>query len=75
MTLISEPVAQAGAGAAMDAGSLEAAVQAVAAENLELGCALIEKAATDKALRDMDESLAPAFAQRRAYREGQARPS
>jgi len=35
------------------------AIQTCAAENLDLGCMLIEKAATEKAIRDIDEALAP----------------
>jgi CCR4-NOT transcription complex subunit 1 len=37
------------------------AVQTCAAENLDLGCMLIEKAATEKAIRDVDEALAPSL--------------
>jgi CCR4-NOT transcription complex subunit 1 len=37
------------------------AVQTCAAENLDLGCMLIEKAATEKAIRDVDDALAPTF--------------
>jgi CCR4-NOT transcription complex subunit 1 len=52
---------------------IEQAVQVATADNLDLGCALIEKAATDKALRDVDEALAPSYAVRRKSREaGQA---
>lgn len=45
------------------------AIQTCAAENLDLGCMLIEKAATEKAIRDVDESLAPAFKGRQKRRE------
>ena len=30
-------------------------------DNLELGCTFIEKAATDKAIREIDERLLPAY--------------
>ncbi|KAJ1462545.1 CCR4-Not complex component, Not1-domain-containing protein [Pelagophyceae sp. CCMP2097] len=46
--------------AAMDAAAT-AAVQTCAAENLDLGCMLIEKAATEKAIRDVDDALGPAL--------------
>jgi len=52
-----------------DQNAVEQAVQVCSSENLELGCMLIEKAATEKALRDIDEALAPAFAARRRHRE------
>ena len=44
---------------------IEQVVQIVSADNLDLGCTLIEKAATEKAVRDIEEALAPAFAIRR----------
>ena len=56
-----------GDGAAAQA--LEHAVQTAAADNLELGCSLIEQAATERAVREMDEQLAPAAAARREHRE------
>jgi len=40
------------------------AIQTCAAENLDLGCMLIEKAATEKAIRDVDDSLIPALSGR-----------
>lgn len=43
-------------------------------ENLELGCMLIEKAATEKAIRDMDEAIAPALALRKNTREQKGHP-
>jgi CCR4-NOT transcription complex subunit 1 len=46
--------------------ALEHAVQTCSTDNLELGCMLIEKAATEAAIRDMDESLAGPLAERRA---------
>lgn len=36
----------------------EMLVQLCSSENLELGCMLIEKAATEKAMRDIDEAMA-----------------
>lgn len=38
-------------------------------DNLELGCRLIEKAATDKAVRKLDETIAPALLLRKETRE------
>ena len=43
-------------------------------DNLELGCMLIEKAATEKAVRDMDEALAPALNTRKKHREQTGQP-
>jgi CCR4-NOT transcription complex subunit 1 len=40
---------------------LESAVEILAIDNLELACTVIEKTATDKAVRDIDERLAPAY--------------
>jgi CCR4-NOT transcription complex subunit 1 len=48
---------------------IEQAVQVVCNDNLELGCAFIEKAAMEKAIRDIDEALQPAYAVRRTHRE------
>eukprot|EP00290_Baffinella_frigidus_P014946 CAMPEP_0180149596 /NCGR_PEP_ID=MMETSP0986-20121125/20901_1 /TAXON_ID=697907 /ORGANISM="non described non described, Strain CCMP2293" /LENGTH=199 /DNA_ID=CAMNT_0022096277 /DNA_START=20 /DNA_END=616 /DNA_ORIENTATION=- len=53
---------KAGAG---DAASVEQTAQVVAADNLDLGCSLIEKAATDKALADVDAVMDVALKQRR----------
>lgn len=44
-----------------DQSTTEMLVQLCSAENLELGCMLIEKAATEKAMRDIDEAVAPAL--------------
>ena len=55
--------------AGADAQLMEQVVQVCAADNLDLGCTLIEKAATEKAVRDVEEALAPAFAIRRKHRE------
>jgi CCR4-NOT transcription complex subunit 1 len=50
---------------ALDAAALEQVVSVCAMDNLELGCMLIEKAATEKATRDIDDALPPAMALRR----------
>ena len=55
--------------AAIDPQLLEQVTQVCSSDNLELGCTLIEKAATEKAVRDIEEALAPAFAIRRKHRE------
>jgi len=47
------------------AASLEQAVQTAATDNLELGCLLIEKAATETAIRDVEESLSKPLSERR----------
>lgn len=48
---------------------IEQCVQICATDNLELGCMLIEKAATEKAVRDVDEALAQQLNSRRKHRE------
>ena len=53
------------AGVSMDTSVLDQAVQVVTADNLELGCALIEKAACEKALKVVDDALAQAYGARR----------
>ena len=55
--------------APLEASALEAAVQSATVDNLELGCALIEKAASSKAIRDIDESLAAIALVRQKHRE------
>ncbi|ETV91054.1 hypothetical protein H310_14294 [Aphanomyces invadans] len=40
-------------------------VTVCSSENTDLGCMLIEKASSEKAMRDIDEALAPAYAARR----------
>ncbi|KIY96495.1 CCR4-NOT transcription complex subunit 1 [Monoraphidium neglectum] len=45
----------------MEAHVLEGALQVLVNDNLELGCSIIERAATDKAVRDIDKSLAAAY--------------
>ncbi|XP_059651610.1 uncharacterized protein LOC132299153 [Cornus florida] len=49
---------------------LEQAVQLVTNDNLDLGCALIEQAATDKAIQTIDGEIAQQLSMRRKYREG-----
>lgn len=48
---------------------LENTILVISSENLDLACTLIEKAATEKAVRDTDHQLAQAFANRKQYRE------
>lgn len=47
---------------------LEQAVNLVTNDNLDLGCAVIEKAATEKAQRDLEEVIAPVLQARRNER-------
>jgi CCR4-NOT transcription complex subunit 1 len=49
----------------LEANALEQAAQQIAFENLDLGCNLIEKAATDKAIREIDNALDAALMLRR----------
>ncbi|XP_071698546.1 uncharacterized protein [Rutidosis leptorrhynchoides] len=49
---------------------LEHALQLVTNDNLDLGCALIEQAATEKAVQTIDSELAPQLSIRRKQREG-----
>ncbi|CAN0310954.1 unnamed protein product, partial [Discosporangium mesarthrocarpum] len=57
-----------------DTATIEVIVQLCSAENLELGCMLIEKAATEKAMRDIDEAIAAAVQVRRKTRETTGQP-
>jgi len=50
-------------------GMIESAVQLIASDNLDLACALIEKAATDRAVREADEQLTGAITMRKRHRE------
>lgn len=54
--------------------TIEQCVQICSTDNLELGCRLIEKAATEKAIRDIDDALAPAINARRTHREQTGQP-
>ncbi|XP_015889443.2 uncharacterized protein LOC107424219 isoform X1 [Ziziphus jujuba] len=49
---------------------LEQAVQLVTNDNLDLGCAVIEQAATDKAIQTIDGEIAQQLSLRRKHREG-----
>lgn len=55
--------------ASVAAATVDQVVNVVASENLELGCALVEKAAVEKAIRDMDSILTTAYSARRNARE------
>lgn len=57
-----------------DQSTMEMLVHLCSSENLELGCMLIEKAATEKAMRDIDEAVAPALQARRKSRETTGQP-
>ena len=57
-----------------DQSVIEQCVQICATDNLELGCMLIEKAATEKAVRDVDEALAQSINARRKHREQTGQP-
>lgn len=57
-----------------DQATTETLVHLCSSENLELGCMLIEKAATEKAMRDIDEAVAPALQARRKSRETTGQP-
>ncbi|KAJ4827650.1 hypothetical protein Tsubulata_008272 [Turnera subulata] len=49
---------------------LEHAVQIVTNDNLDLGCAVIEQAATDKAIQTIDTEIAQQLTLRRKHRDG-----
>lgn len=51
-----------------DVAMMEVAITTCCAENLELGCMLVEKAAMDQAAKDIDESFEPAYMARREHR-------
>jgi CCR4-NOT transcription complex subunit 1 len=53
---------------------IEQCVQICSSDNLELGRKLIEKAATEKAVRDVDEAMAQAITTRRQHREQTGQP-
>lgn len=53
----------------MDPAMLAQAVELLVNDNLDLGCTIIERAATDKAVRDIDKSLAQAYEARAAARQ------
>ncbi|GIL66130.1 hypothetical protein Vafri_19725 [Volvox africanus] len=47
-----------------DAAMLDQIISVLVTDNLDLGCTLIERAATDKAVRDIDKSLQAAYEER-----------
>lgn len=49
-----------------DQNLIEQTAQIVCASNLEIGCAIIEKHAKEKAARDLNEKIGPTFAARRS---------
>lgn len=53
----------------LDQSTLDQIVQVCANDNLELGCILIEKASTEKAIRDIDETVTSATQARKKARE------
>ncbi|KNC97024.1 CCR4-NOT core subunit CDC39 [Spizellomyces punctatus DAOM BR117] len=52
----------------------EQAVYIIVADNLDLACSVLEKAAAEKALPDIDEALATSFVNRRKHRERSNQP-
>jgi CCR4-NOT transcription complex subunit 1 len=54
--------------------AIEQCVQICATDNLELGCMLIQKAATEKAVREVDDALSAAINARRNHREQTGQP-
>ena len=48
---------------------VEHAISVLCVDNLDLACAVIEKTATDRAVREIDEALASSLTLRRKYRE------
>lgn len=52
----------------------EQAILIVVSDNLELACSFIEKAAMDKAVPEIDESLASSFSNRKKHRERTGQP-
>ena len=57
-----------------ETSALDQCVAICSTENLELGCMLIEKAATEKAVRDMDETLVRDLQVRKTSREKNGQP-
>ena len=53
----------------LESNMLEQIILVCSNENLDLGCMLIERAATEKAVRDIDEALTSAIQVRRKHRE------
>ncbi|CCI49970.1 unnamed protein product [Albugo candida] len=48
---------------------IEHVIQVCSNENTDLGCMLIEKASSEKAMRDIDEALSAVYASRRRYNQ------
>eukprot|EP00217_Crustomastix_stigmatica_P006653 CAMPEP_0183795892 /NCGR_PEP_ID=MMETSP0803_2-20130417/5376_1 /TAXON_ID=195967 /ORGANISM="Crustomastix stigmata, Strain CCMP3273" /LENGTH=2386 /DNA_ID=CAMNT_0026040399 /DNA_START=42 /DNA_END=7202 /DNA_ORIENTATION=- len=67
--LVQQSMQQLNAAASVEQGILEQAIQILTGENLEIGCALIEQAATEKAVRSIDDALSKAYLLRRNHRE------
>jgi CCR4-NOT transcription complex subunit 1 len=61
-------------GTEQEKSALEQCVNVCATDNLELGCMLIEKAATEKAVRDVDDVLKSALSTRKSHREQTGQP-
>jgi CCR4-NOT transcription complex subunit 1 len=57
-----------------DMSLLDTAITTCCNENLELGCMLIEKAATEKAARDIDEAFEMAYQNRKDHRMTHVEP-
>ena len=55
-------------------GLVEHACIQISSDNLELGCTLIEKAASDRAIREIDEALGSMFQVRRKHRQQTGQP-
>lgn len=53
---------------------IDQCVAIVSQDNLDLGCTLIEKAATEKAVRDIEESICDDLAKRQKHREMTGKP-
>lgn len=47
----------------------EHAVMLIVAENVDMACNIVERAAMDRAVADVDEGFAAAYASRRRHRE------
>lgn len=54
-----------------DPQQIEHVIQVCSNENTDLGCMLIEKASSEKAMRDIDEALGAAYATRRRFQQQQ----
>lgn len=59
---------------ASERGLVEHACIQISSDNLELGCTLIEKAASDRAIREIDEALGATFQIRRKHRQQTGQP-